>query len=370
MNSSHKEEVASVRTRTIPADRVVPVFLVVLLLIGALAVIDMWLARVAAHHRSATGRELFEQGQAAAQESPKKALELFRTAYNHNPSNSEYQLAFARSLRANGREREGTSAVRDLLTKFPAHGPGNAEMARILAQGGDWQQAAWFYHRAIFGEWDGSPDLRSLRFELAELLARNNAREELQAEVITLEAMGGAELDARSMARLLLAAGEYARAERQYRTLLRKDPNNPGLLVGLARTLLAAGKYPSAERQYKRAVNAGGDGSALNKELQLVSAINDLDPTVRRLPAGEKQRRTHELVSQLVEILTACAPEHPKIVEANKTLEKHQRMSNKLAAAEANLELFETLWTEKADLCGKRLRVPQQLELLAAQILR
>ena len=355
--------------RTLKAQRVAPVFAVVLAVSAVVAFFDVLLVRAAEQHRSETGTRLFENGVAAKREGrAAAALELFRSAYNHSPGNPRYHLAFAQALDAAGRSREGRAALEDLLARYPAHGPANAEMARVLARGGEWQQSAWYYHRALYGEWTGSPELRSLRFELADLLASHNAREQLVSEVVLLDAEAVDAAESRHIARLLVAAGEWGRAEGLYRSLLQATPQDPELLAGLARAQLGTGKFVAAERSFRRAVDAGNPEQKVREELELVSRINSMDPTLRRLAPEDKHRRAHELASTLVGILEECSPGAPVLSEAAAALADHERKRNHLALAEADLDAFEGLWTSRRQTCGKDPELPRSLVLLAAQL--
>jgi predicted Zn-dependent protease len=373
MNSSawRGSAAPSDRLRTIEAQRVLPVLFSVLALMAILALIDMWLVRIATRHRFEVGEQLFNRGVSASQTGRQRdALELFRGAFNHSPRNAEYQLALARSLNANGRIAESKTVIQNLLDRSPTHGDANAEFARMLASEGLWQDAAWYYHRALYGEWAGSPDLRSLRFELADLLARHNDKQQLLAEVLMLDATGGRALDARHMARLSLAAEDWMRAEREYRALLAESPNDPGLLVGLARAQFGAGKYLAAERTFRRSLSAGAGSDASKLQLALAASVNQLDPTLRRLPAVEKHRRSHELASMLVQALTACSPHNAQLVQAEAAMQTHVRSRNAFADSEADLELFEQLWAARNDICPSSPSIPEPVQLLAAQLMK
>ena len=282
----------------------------------------------------------------------------------------EYHLAFAQSLRGNGRIEESKAALRNLLDQLPTYGAANAEFARMISGEGDWAQASWYYHRALYGEWNESADLRPLRFELADLLVQHGATEQLLAEVLMLEATGGRALDARHMAQLLLAAGDWSRAEREYQTLLKETSDDPGLLVGLARARFGAGKYIAAQRSFDRALRSGAKSDSVQRELQLVVTLNQLDPTLRRLPASEKHRRSHQLVSLLLQPLVACSPENKQVVDGTSALASHQRLRNAFAASEADLELFEELWTNRNSICKAGAVYPQAVALLAEQLVK
>jgi Flp pilus assembly protein TadD len=241
-------------------------------------------------------------------------------------------------------------------------------MARLLSRTEDWQQAAWYYHRALYGEWKGAPDLRPLRFELANMLARHKAREQLVAEVVLLDAETAEPPEAKDLAQLELAAGEWDRAERHYRKLLVSNPNDPHLLAGLARALFGSGRYIAAERSFRRAAGADASDPAVQKELDLVARVNSLDPTLRRLAPSERHRRAHELVSMLLATLRKCSPESPLLTGSDQDLQDHQRNRNLSAIAEADLDLFEFLWAARDQVCRPGTKLPDTLELLAAQL--
>src|SRR5688572_10083528 len=138
-------------SKSIDGRKVIPVFISVVALTAVFTVLDVFLVRVALKHRSETGSQLFARGnEAKSAGRTTDALELFRAAHNRSSSNPEYHLAFAQALRSTGRTREADAALEDLLSRHPAHGPANAEMARSLAQRDEWQNAAWYYHRALY----------------------------------------------------------------------------------------------------------------------------------------------------------------------------------------------------------------------------
>ena len=347
----------------------IPVFAMVLAVSAAVAAVDLLLVRTAEQHKSETGTRVFARGVAARKDGESAAaLELFRSAYNHNPRNPEYHLAFAQALHAAGRASEGRAALEELLTRYPAHGPANAEMARLLSISGDWEKSAWYYHRALYGEWEGSHDLRLLRFELADLLARHNAREQLISEIVLLDAQPALPAESRHLARLLLAAGEWSRAETRYRSLLRTHPNDAELLAGVARAQLGTGRYVAAERGLRRAVDTGATDQSVHRDLELVARVNAMDPTHRRLAPEEKHRRAHELASTVVTILQTCSPGRDVLADLRSDLENHARKRNWLALAEGDLDTFEQAWAAREQVCRENAEFPSSVQLLAAQL--
>jgi predicted Zn-dependent protease len=353
------------RRKTIDAQTVLPVFLLALAIAGVIAAADVILVRFAGQHRTETAARVYERALEARNAGKvQEALELFRRSFNESPANPRYQLAFAQALRAAGRVAESRAALERLLAEHPAHGGANAEMARILASHGDWQNAAWYYHRALYGEWNDKPDLRQLRFELAGLLANNGAREQLLAEVVLLTSEPLEPDESRRLAQLLLAAEDWTRAERQYRSLLREEPNNPHLLVGLARAQMGTGRYIAAERTFRRAAQAGGIDEAAGRELKLLQTVNGMDPTVRGLSGQEKHRRAHAITAQLAAALKECSGNNPLVQEVELALSRHGRVRNPVSAAEADLELFDQLLAARSASC----KIPRELQLLGEQL--
>lgn len=357
--------------RTLDVQTVVPVLGMVLLVGAIVAGFDLWLVRFANRHRSESGAQFFAAALKAKQSSkPAEALELFRSAYNRNPRNPEYHFAFAQALLSAGRSVEGQAAVEQFLAAHPAHGAANAQMARLLSTSGDWQRAAWYYHRALYGEWTQSTDLRAIRFELAEMLAQHQAREQLVSEVVLLTAEPPRPGEAARLASLHLAGGDWARAEQIYRTLLRSEGDSPLLLAGLARAQFGLGRYAIAERTFRRAVASGPTDANVAKDFALAISVNAMDPTIRSLAAAEKHRRAHELAAALVAALRKCASGSPGVAEAQTVLASHRNARNSGRDAEVDLDMIDRLWPSREAVCGNGLELSRAVELVIAHITR
>jgi predicted Zn-dependent protease len=355
--------------RTLDGQRVVFALGSVLALIAVAAVFDIYLVRQVNAYKSQIGTRLFEKALVVKQQGKThEALQLFRSALTESPANAEYQLAFSKALADAGRLNESRASLERLLSRYPAYGPANAELARILAREGDWQNAAWYYHRALYGEWPGSPDLRSLRFELADLLARHNAREQLASEVVLLESRPGDPAQEAHLARLQLAAGQWNRADSLYRTLLQSKPDDPELLAGLGRAEFGTGKYLAAERTLRRALDAGLRDPEASREFAVATEVNDLDPTLRRLSPKERHRRAHELVLNLLSALRACSTRTKFLNDWQRVVETHKGQNRPLALAEADVDIFERLWLDRDRICSKDLEMPESIRLLAAEL--
>lgn len=351
--------------RTIQAHKALPVFGVLLLVIAGLASVNAYLEHVAREHRFQTGRERFLRAQALQSAGKNgEALEAFRSAYNRDPQNVEYQLGFVRALHRTGRVREARNSLEELLRRKPADGGANTEMARLLAAEGAWREAAWYYHRALYGQWNSTTDLRPLRFELADLLARHGQKQELLAELLLLGEPATSGAEAKHVGLLLLAAGDWPRAEELYRKQLEQNDSDPEVWAGLGRAQMGAGKYLAAERSLRRA----GDSQEIRRDLELVSRVNALDPTLRRLGAVEKHRRAHELVSELAAALHACAPTNAEAAAVSQSLAEHANSRRAAEFTEADLDAADQLWTARNSICPGGAAIPREVAIVAGQL--
>jgi tetratricopeptide (TPR) repeat protein len=349
------------------ARKVLPVFGVLVVVIAGLGTVNTLLVHVAREHRYETGNELFRRAQSLTAEGRNaEALEAFRSAYNRDPQNVDFQLGFVRALRSTGRVREARNSLEDLLRKRPSEGAANTEMARLLAAEGNWRDAAWYYHRALYGQWRNTTDLRPLRFELADLLGANGAKQELLAELLLLGEPMANGTDAKHIGRLLLAAGDWPRAEELFRSELERASSDADLWAGLGQAQLGSGKYLAAERSFRRA----GDSEEIRNDLALVSRVNALDPTLRRLGNTEKHRRTHQLATELLAALRGCAPQNPMVLTADAKLAEHAAARRPAEFAETDLDLVDQLWTARWEVCPPGAPIPKEASLLAAQISR
>lgn len=172
------------------------------------------------------------------------AAESFRSAIANARDNPDYPLALGQALLDAGRLDEASSTLADLLQADSMAGAPNLAMARVFAKEGQFEQAAFYYHRAIYGQWKQDADANriAVRFELADLLANRGSKAELLAELLFLqeEASPDAATQTR-LARLYLIAGSPARAETIFRALVRASPDDAEARKGLAGAEAALG---------------------------------------------------------------------------------------------------------------------------------
>jgi Flp pilus assembly protein TadD len=241
-------------SRSLPVRKVAPVLAAALAIIVLWAAIDVFLTRIAAARRSASAHWSYSQGEQLMHAGRfANAVDRFRSAYNQDPRNPNFQLALIAALRRAGDVDQAKLTVGRMLERSPADGAANVEMARILADSGDWRNAAWYYHRALYGQWRTPVSLVPLRFELADLLAAHHAMEDLEAELPLIDREVTEPSDQRHLGKLLLESRSWSRAEQIYRTLLRRSGCDAELWEDLGQAQLGAGDYRASQRSFDKA---------------------------------------------------------------------------------------------------------------------
>jgi tetratricopeptide (TPR) repeat protein len=356
-------------TRALQVRKVIPVLAAAFAAIVVFAALDVLLTRITEARRSASARWSYSQGERlSASGRLSDASDLFRAAYNQDPANSAYQLALIAALRRAGELDQAKLTVGRLLEKSPADGAANIEMARILAHSGDWRNAAWYYHRGLYGQWRTPIELVPLRFELADFLASNHATEDLLAELPLLDREVTDPMNRRHVGKLLIAAQSWRRAEDLYRSLLRTSESDGELWAGLGKAQLGAGEYEAAERSLIKA-NAYLRDADIQRGLQLAANVNDLDPTRRGLSATERHRRAHEIASAVVAAVENCAPGDATVQSAKAAL-VHRRNQKAADSAESDLDLTEETWTAGEKVCGGTIPVREPVRRVILLMLK
>ena len=131
-----------------------------------------------------TGVELLAKGMAG------KAVDSLRDAHALERQNPEYELQLIEALTAGGKEPEAEPLLTEILQRAPNDGRANLIAARVALRQGNMDEAEAYYHRAIYGDWSGDTAAHrvSARLELIDLLAGKNRKQELLAELVSLEA--------------------------------------------------------------------------------------------------------------------------------------------------------------------------------------
>ena len=339
----------------------------VLLVIVGLAVLDRFLAKTemaevqsAAERSWRNGKKLLSEGHAQA------ALDPLRNAHALSRDNLTFELDMIAALSAVGSTTEADPLIDDVLQRKPNDGAANLTAARLKLKEGDIPDAEAYYHRAIYGEWTGDADAhrRDTRYELVRLLADRNSRQQLLAELISLEAEADGDDSLRhKIAQLFLKVDAPNRAAEAYRSLIDKNPNDADAYEGLGEAELRLGQYRAARASFVQVAHMSSDANPVKTvapRLILLNEVIQLDPTPRRLPTAEKYERSQRILALAKGDLEAALAQRPssanaesaRLLKAAANLLATQPHAATNELAEQNLDLAEQIWKLRVALFG------------------
>jgi tetratricopeptide (TPR) repeat protein len=362
-------------------------FSLTLAAIAVVASADVFLAKAerAANQQEAArffanGQKLLRQGENA------QAVEQFRSALSLDRDNPDDQLALGQALFAAGRLDDARAALDvvlgndALLEKNSFSGPGNLAMARVLVKQGDVNQAIFYYHRAIYGEWkeNAGSDPVAVRLELASLLssqiskAQNleaqKLKESLLAELLPLE--DEAPNDPATRKQLgwwFLAAGSPNRAANVFRMVLHQQPGDAEAYAGMGQAEFAEGNYGVARADFQMAVRLKpGDRDSENR-LEECERVLELNPRQAGLSAQQETARSRKLLEAVLDDLRQCIGPSPAS-PAQDLIETAERDLKRPATSAANIERAERLWQMRKASCGAVTEAEEPLELVLTKL--
>jgi Flp pilus assembly protein TadD len=336
-------------------------FAVILAAIVGLLLFDTALAKVDTTERKAFAAREFGTGQRLlAEEKVEKGIEHLRAATMLDGESSTYGVALAQAILADGRPKEAEQLLVPLLERNETDGATNLAMARVLAKEGRLEEAKSYYHRAIYGLWPGQPGRSRVaaRFELIDVLARTNAKQELLAELLPIQDDSTNDTTQRKrIAHLFVVAGSPARAVVIFREILRRDPKDADAYVGLAEAALSLGDFATARADLIAAQKLmPEDSSSLQPRVALTDSVISLDPTQSGLSLPEQVRRSRNLLQMTLTSVRKClgvqAPQVAVALDSATLLLVSGRAAGQAQSVEQNLSLSEQLWGLQRSRCA------------------
>jgi tetratricopeptide (TPR) repeat protein len=198
--------------------------------------------------------------------------------------------------------------------------------------------------------------------ELIDLLSKQGKKQELLAELISLEAESGKDPEIQKrLAKLFLSVDSPARAASIYQTMVSKNPKDVDAYEGLGEAELEQGEYPAAHTAFDQAFRRDPDNPAIRSHLQILETVVEIDPTVRRLTSEEKYRRSRRILEMVSMGLRQCISSHlvggseevGKVLtaaEATASSKPPAHITNELA--EGILNMAETVWHAQNRACA------------------
>jgi tetratricopeptide (TPR) repeat protein len=350
------------RSAAASAGSFVGTFALILAAIAALFVIDTFLAERERAASRSEARRLFEEGrQLERQGAAAEAVDRLRSAVSAERQNPVYQRALAAALLSAGKPAEAKVVLTERLQHDPTDAEASLIMARALVVERKLPQAIAFYHRAIYGQWDDRQAGNRLqaRFELVELLAREDARQELLAELLPLQSEAPRDVRTRKrVARLFIAAGSPARAAEIFRNIVRLDAGDADAYAGLGEAELLRGNYRTARADFVRALKLRPGDRDIAARLELCDRVLALDPTQRGIGTAEQYRRSLTLLDLTVRAFDGCAtpgaamPDQAALDSARARIAQGVSAVRLSEAGERNLDLGEQVWQARRRVCS------------------
>jgi len=214
-----------------------------------------------------------------------------------------------------------------------------------------------------------------VRFELVDLLAQRNSKEELLAELLPVQDQAPRDLPTRTrLGRLFLLAGSPARAAEVFSGILHDVPANADAYAGLGEAEFVRGDYRAAQGDFQTAVQLAPDNQSARQRLDVCNELLTLDPTVRGLGPLERFQRSLALLDLTLDQTKQCIGQNPSpqlqqlLDQAGKTLEAHVSAAYQSEESEANLDLAEQLWQARRQECTPPPRADSPLALVLARL--
>ncbi len=314
---------------------------------AALVVIDTVLAGTERLETAREASRFYAEGLALTQKGNNaQAIESFKSAIANARENPEYRLALGRAERGAGRLDDAEATLSELLKGDSMAGAANLALARVYAREKRMAEAAFYYHRAIFGQWkqDAVVNQIKTRFELADLLAAENSKAELLAELLPLEEQTASDAGMQKrIAHLYMTAGSPARAAGIFRVAERMQPADFDAHQGLGDAEFALGDYSAAQTAYAAAMRLRPNDQEVRRRWELCDRVLALDPTRRGLNGQERYRRSILVLGEVLSATSRCHATDTASAAAT-AVKRHVGPAEQSEAAETNLDLAAQLW--------------------------
>lgn len=350
----------------------------VFLAIAALFVVDVSLARLERVESRVEAARLFEGGSVLMQRGDNaEAIERIKDAIAIERSNRDYRRRLAQAQVAAGNTADAEATLGDLLQSDSTDGLATLIMGRVLVKEGRFVEAITYYRRAIYGHWnqDEAGNRLRVRFELIDLLAQRNSKEELLAELLPAQEQAPRDLQTQTqLGRLFLLAGSPSRASDVFRGILHNAPANADAHAGLGEAEFARGNYRVADRCFQTALRLAPDDQATRQRLDLCNELLRLDPTLRGLGPAERFHRSLKLVELTLDETRQCAGQNPStelqglLDGAGKALKARVRAAHESEVSESDLDLAEQLWQARRKECKSPPAMESPLTLVLARL--
>ncbi|MEJ2009250.1 MAG: tetratricopeptide repeat protein [Acidobacteriota bacterium] len=276
--------------------------------------------------QEALGRQWYQQGEAALKANrPQEAVDDFHTALIYakdTPAYQVYQMSLAEALVKANRMAEAQVQLRSLYERQPGSGRVNLELARMSASSHNVSEAIRYYHNAIFGGWEGSPEShrRQVRIELCRFLLKEDERTAAESELIALQAELPPDADLHAeVGNMFMQVQDYRRALEEFRQAAELNPERAGSWAGAGNAAYQLANYAQARDYLQKAVDLNPKNLEAAQKLEISKLVLELDPFQRRLSQEERNKRTVAAFNQALSYMKQCAQSRGVNLEAEQT---------------------------------------------------
>ncbi len=341
---------------------------VLVIVVICLAAMDQFLARIESSEMRKTAQQSYAAGVRLMQTGKvAEAVDSLRNAHTLERENTAYELELIAALTAAGKADDAEPLLTEVLQREPNDGRANLIAARLMVRRGNITEAESYYHRAIYGTWpgDSAESRESVRMELVNLLAEKNQKQELLAELISLDAQSPPPEIRKRLAELYLVAGSPGRAVNIYQSFVAQNPNDIAAYEGLGDAEIEQGQYGAAHDAFRRAALRDPENASVRARLAMLNIVTGLDPTRRQLTSAEKYRRSLRILKMARDEAGRCAATSPSAsavltsganrgfaAAGDAIIASRAPAHATNEAAEAVLSLAEKLWQASTAACG------------------
>lgn len=259
----------------------------------------------------ALGRKMYAEAQETLTAGKAdRAIEDYRAALTYDPGNYQYQLSLARALRDTGRTAEAETYLLTLWEHSPQDGAVNLALGRLAVREKQLDKILQYYHNAIYGVWGANADENRLNawFELIQVLLKQGARQQAEAELISLaaELPRKPDLELR-VADLFAQIPDFDHALAEYRRVLQVDHGNIRALTGAGEAAFSLGRYRTADHYLQSAARANPRDAQAAHLLDTSNLVLMVDPYAPQIYGQKRADRIRAAFLIAGKRLDSCA---------------------------------------------------------------
>jgi tetratricopeptide (TPR) repeat protein len=294
--------------------------------------------------------ESLKAAEGLAPENTSISLRLAELFYQEGAKHSAVELlaGLARRLKAESKPAQAREILSRLVEMDSMNLPGRMQLAEILEQQGQSEQASVEYLRiaGVYVEQGEYAKAEQALAQAEKIPAEEEKEKERLVEIIEQRLRHSAQQTRLRQAEQLVQSGQLDRARQSYQTLLEDYPDNMEATLGLARLHLQSGEQDKARTLFVEAAEKLRTDGQLRRAGEVLEKILEFEPDF--LPALERLEEIHEASGNKERTCGIC-------LQMSELREKQGRFDLAVELCEKVLTLDRTQ-TEARERLGRLLR--------------